>query len=85
LRLQLSTSGHQEQLERKLNERLKECGWQDAIVAKCIELVEEKGVDNVTEDELVAAVTPQARATVPDNLKAELLGEIRAFIASIKK
>jgi len=34
----------------------------------------------MTVEELVARLTPEARATVPANVKATLLGEINEFI-----
>ena len=43
--------------------------------------MKEKGIDNVTVDELVAELTPKARASVPDDVKKELLESIRNFLA----
>jgi len=39
-----------------------------------------RGPDNVTADEIVRHVRPEGRAAVPDNVKAELLTRIKAFI-----
>ena len=33
-------------------------------------------------DELVRAIKPRGRTAVPDNIKAELLGKLRAHIVS---
>jgi enhancer of yellow 2 transcription factor len=45
--------------------------------------VTKKGRDAVTTDDIVRAVRPEGRATVPDSVKAELLSEIKKFILSI--
>jgi enhancer of yellow 2 transcription factor len=36
----------------------------------------------VTVDDLVSEITPHARDTVPDEVKAELLNRIRTFLQS---
>lgn len=46
-----------------------------------IEIVKQKGLDNVTVDDLVAELVPRGRALVPDPIKRELLERIRAFLA----
>ncbi|PNH06544.1 Enhancer of yellow 2 transcription factor [Tetrabaena socialis] len=47
------------------------------------EYVARKGREAVTTEDIVRAVRPQGRATVPDSVKAELLAEIKKFILSI--
>ncbi len=42
-----------------------------------------KGREAFTTDDIVRAVRPEGRATVPDAVKAELLAEIKRFILSI--
>lgn len=44
------------------------------------EFVARQGVEAVTHAEIVAAVKPQARPRVPDNVKAELLKRIREIL-----
>jgi enhancer of yellow 2 transcription factor len=39
-----------------------------------------KGLNNVTVDGLVEEITPRARATVPDDVKKDLLKQIKDFI-----
>jgi len=45
-----------------------------------IGILNEPGNERMTVEELVARLTPEARATVPANVKATLLGEINEFI-----
>ncbi len=43
--------------------------------------MKQKGLDNITVDDLVAELVPRGRALVPDPIKKELLERIRAFLA----
>jgi hypothetical protein len=47
------------------------------------EYLASRGTENVTADEIVRHVRPEARAVVPDNIKAELLTRIKAFILQL--
>lgn len=76
----LIESGERDRLKELLRTRLIECGWKDQLKAYCKEIIREKGVENVSVDDLVAAVTPKARATVPDIIKRELLNQIKTFL-----
>ena len=77
----LTETGEKEKLQEMLRIRLVECGWKDELKDYARGIVKEKGIDNVTVDELVAELTPKARATVPDDVKKELLESIRNFLA----
>lgn len=44
------------------------------------EVIRSKGLEKITVDELVAEITPRGRATVPDEIKADLLQRIRKFL-----
>jgi len=57
-----------------------ECGWRDQLKVHCKEIVRQKGLENITVDDLVAEITPKGRALVPDPVKKELLQRIRAFL-----
>ena len=46
------------------------------------EIIREKGLDKVTVEHLVAEITPKARSSVPEQVKRELLQEIRDFLQS---
>uniref|UniRef100_G3MTL3 Transcription and mRNA export factor ENY2 n=1 Tax=Amblyomma maculatum TaxID=34609 RepID=G3MTL3_AMBMU len=78
----LIESGERDRLKELLRTRLIECGWKDELKAYCKEIIREKGVENVSVDDLIVAVTPRARATVPDVIKRELLHQIKTFLAS---
>lgn len=48
----------------------------------CKEIIRKKGLEKITVDELVDEITPRGRATVPDDIKSELLQRIRKFLQS---
>lgn len=57
----LIETGERERLKEVLRTRLIECGWRDQLKAYCKEIVNKKGVDNVTVDDLVVEITPKGR------------------------
>lgn len=77
----LVESGEREKLKELLRTRLIECGWRDQLKVHCKEIVRQKGLENITVDDLVAEITPKGRALVPDQVKKELLQRIRSFLA----
>ena len=54
-------------------------GWRDELKKYCIEYIKNKGYERVTVDEIVAKIAPQGRATVPESLRVELLGNVHSF------
>lgn len=63
--------------------KLSECGWRDDVKAKCVELIQQRGRDNVTADELVHLIAPAGRASVPDGVKADMLAKMKSFVQSL--
>jgi enhancer of yellow 2 transcription factor len=43
--------------------------------------VKQKGLDNITVEDLVLEMVPKGRALVPESVKKELLQRIRGFLA----
>jgi len=76
----LTESGERERLQEWLRTRLTECGWKENLKDHAKDIVRERGLDNVTVDVLIAELTPQARSSVPDDVKRELLSNIRHFL-----
>lgn len=83
IRHQLLHTGERERLKQLLRDKLTECGWRDEVKQRCREYLASRGPDNVTADEIVRHVRPEGRAAVPDNIKAELLTRIKAFILQL--
>jgi len=68
--------------QEMLRDKLTECGWRDELKEFCKDVIRRKGLEKVTVEELVAEITPQGRATVPEDVRAELLKRIRTFLQS---
>lgn len=77
----LIETGERDRLKELLRNRLIACGWRDELKQYCKEIVRQKGLENITVDDLVAEITPKGRALVPDQVKKELLQRIRTFVA----
>lgn len=69
-----------DRLKEMLRDRLVSCGWRDELKEFCKDVIRRKGLEKVTVEELVAEITPQGRATIPEEIKAELLKRIRTFL-----
>merc|ERR1712199_29059 len=69
----LVETGEKERLKELLRQKLIECGWRDELKEYCKEVIRSKDLEKITVDELVAEITPRGRATVPDEIKADLL------------
>mmetsp|Transcript_14204 Transcript_14204/g.33615 ORF Transcript_14204/g.33615 Transcript_14204/m.33615 type:complete len:93 (+) Transcript_14204:121-399(+) len=78
----LTQSGEKERLKALLRDRLIECGWRDELKARCRAIVQRRGPENVTVQDIVSEITPVGRSKVPDTVKAELLSEIRELLLS---
>ncbi|TPX33351.1 hypothetical protein SmJEL517_g03782 [Synchytrium microbalum] len=79
----LARSGERDRLKQRLRQRLAESGWRDDLKIYCQDVIKKKGLANVTVESLVAEITPRVRASVPENVKAELLASIRKSIESM--
>nr|CAH8865532.1 unnamed protein product [Trichobilharzia regenti] len=77
----LESSGEKEKLKDLLRTRLGESGWKETLKSHCRDVIRDRGLENVTVDDLVAEITPIGRRMVPDAVKEELLEEIRSFLS----
>ncbi|CAH8383473.1 unnamed protein product [Eruca vesicaria subsp. sativa] len=82
INIKLVESGEKENLMELVRDRLVESGWKDEMRIACREHVKKKGRKDVTVDELIRVITPKGRASVPDDVKEELLNRIQNFIRS---
>lgn len=81
LNAKLIESGEREQMKQLLRKRLMENGWRDQMKAYCKDIVKERGLENITVDELVQEITPKGRALVPDSIKKEMLARLRQYLS----
>ncbi|KAJ0396976.1 hypothetical protein P43SY_008638 [Pythium insidiosum] len=76
----LTESGERERMKELLRHKLIECGWRDEMKAHCKEVIRNKGIDQVTVDDLIEEITPKARDSVPESIRNDMLEKIKAFI-----
>merc|ERR1711935_218201 len=76
----LISSGEKDRLREALRESLIKNGWRDAMKKHCKEVIEQKGLEHITIEDLVKEVTPHGRATVPEGCKTEVLEQVRQFL-----
>eukprot|EP00127_Corallochytrium_limacisporum_P003180 Clim_evm29s147 gene=Clim_evmTU29s147 len=81
----LEQSGEKERLKEKLRKRLVESGWRDRLKQDCIVSLKQKDTEQITLEQLVAELTPKARASVPDDIRASLVHDIREYLSTIKR
>ena len=75
----LIASGEKDKLLDLLKVKLIECGWRNEMKQLCREAIRRrKSKANV--EELIEELTPKARASVPDEVKKELLVRLRTFV-----
>lgn len=76
----LDETGERERLKRKLRARLIECGWREEMKDLCRDAIRSKGgVTQITVDELVGELLPRGRSAVPEDVKGDLVANIRDF------
>lgn len=76
----LEETGERDRLHRSFRADLIESGWRDEMKEVVKDAVRNQGLTKVTVDELVAEVLPRGKATIPEDVKANLLDSIRNFV-----
>ncbi|EOD22209.1 hypothetical protein EMIHUDRAFT_460889 [Emiliania huxleyi CCMP1516] len=80
----LVETGEYDRLKELLRQRLVESQWRDSLKQYTMDLIKKKGGDTpFTVEQLTHEITPQGRETVPDDVKSELLAEIRRFVEGL--
>ena len=76
----LEDTGMKDELKAMMREKLINHGWRDQLKERCKDIIRSKGLEKVTVEELVQEITPYGRAQVPEEIKAEMLQKLRAFL-----
>ena len=76
----LVESGEYDRLKEMLKQKLVDSGWREDLKQYTMNLIRTKGDEQLSVEQLTQEITPQGRATVPDEVKAELLTRIRRFV-----
>mmetsp|Transcript_10512 Transcript_10512/g.23660 ORF Transcript_10512/g.23660 Transcript_10512/m.23660 type:complete len:107 (-) Transcript_10512:126-446(-) len=79
LNRKLSETGERDRLKQYVLSTLTECGWREDLKKRCIEYIQNRGIERVTIEEITAEIAPRGRATLPDSLKTDLFNRLRNF------
>ncbi|RKP05898.1 enhancer of yellow 2 transcription factor [Thamnocephalis sphaerospora] len=77
---QLAETGEYERLKRHLQQRLTDSGWVDRVQKRSKDLIRAKGIENVTASQMMAEIAPSARADVPAEVLADIIGRLQEFM-----
>lgn len=76
----LEESGERQRLESYLRERLIESGWKDQLKEYCLKIIRKKGLEQINLEDLVEELLPKGRELVPNQVKEDLLDQIKVFL-----
>jgi len=76
---ELEKTGERERLLDVLRARLIECGWRDVMKDLVKKEADARGIDNIDLEQLAFQLFEQARDAVPEEVKIELMGKLKAF------
>lgn len=77
LQAELRADGTHEELKRHLKARLVDAHWKEELTAHCQSMILERGLNNVTVDELVVSTQQKAAESVPKKVKNDMMEHIR--------
>lgn len=63
-----------------MRQKLIECGWKDELKRFCLAIIRQKGLEQVSLEDLVEELMPKGRALVPTAVKEDLLNKIKTFL-----
>ena len=75
----LIETGEKERLKEHLRNRLIESGWREELKLHARDVIQKKGLNNVTHEDLVKEITPKSRTLVPDVVKKSYWPKYRHF------
>ncbi|CAH8515810.1 unnamed protein product [Heterobilharzia americana] len=76
----LIKTGERERLREFVENKLIETGWNEKVKQACKDYIRTKGVDHITVEEVVQAITPSARQTIPTEVKQDVLELLTKFL-----
>ncbi|VDO09973.1 unnamed protein product [Brugia timori] len=72
--------GERDRMKELLLQRLRESGWVEEVENMCRNYIQNKGIEQVTLEDVLSDVRVRARRAVPDEVKRELMHCIRSFL-----
>mgnify|MGYP000274171110 CR=1 FL=1 len=73
---------HEEQrdVDREIQKLIVNSGWKDELKKHCLQIIRQKGLEQINLEDLVEELLPKGRALVPTGVKEDLLGQIKGFL-----
>jgi enhancer of yellow 2 transcription factor len=76
----LIETGERERLKDLLAQKLIESGWEGKMKEHASGIVRQKGPNNIKFEDLINEVRAEGLATVPHQVKVDMLSQIRKFL-----
>lgn len=78
----LESQGEAERIRKLLHEKDEVTQWRNQIKQKCQEIVDEKGIENVTPDIIYEQIASVARENFPESVATEIKAKLDTFLKS---
>lgn len=66
-----------DELRDVLRTRLMESGWRDTVTTMCRELIDARGLESLSLEDMIAEVRQKARDSVPEQVKVDMIELIK--------
>ncbi|GAA31413.1 Enhancer of yellow 2 transcription factor [Clonorchis sinensis] len=76
----LVKTGEQQRLLEFIDNQLIETGWNEKVKQSCKDYIQSKGVDNISVEMVVQAISPSAKQVIPPAVRQDLLDQLRKFL-----
>ena len=81
----LESTGELTRIQNHLTAQLIKSGWRDEMKDRAKELIRQRGLTNITLDELVSELIPMGRTAVPNEVKGEVMDRLRQSVVNSDK
>ncbi|XP_023165327.1 enhancer of yellow 2b transcription factor-like [Drosophila hydei] len=78
--ISILSSGDLDSLRSLMHQLLRDCGWQDDIRKKIHNILDTRGVNQVSEGDVIAEIIPLASKLVPKEVRCELEKRVRDIL-----
>ncbi|TGZ55865.1 hypothetical protein CRM22_010271 [Opisthorchis felineus] len=76
----LVKTGEKQRLLEFIENRLIETGWNEKVKQACKDYIKTKGVDNISVEMVVQAISPSAKQIIPPGVRQDVLDQLRRFL-----
>ncbi|KAJ5075438.1 transcription and mRNA export factor eny2 [Anaeramoeba ignava] len=84
LKFQFENSKEKKNIEETFRKKLIESNWKQKMETFCNELIESKGISNISKEKILKKMIFEGQLNVPLELRNELESSIRSFLETIQ-